>query len=235
MQAVILAGGLGTRLRPITKTVPKVMVPVNGQPFIAHLLELLSSNGINEVLMCTGYLRGQIKEYLGDGSRFGVKIAYSEESGELLGTAGAIKLAQALLDERFFIINGDTYLPIDYGKVEASFVEAGKKALMVVCDNGSGRGVKGNVELGADSMVVRYDKRSSDPGLKYVDAGVLALRREELDRIEGGQPISLEAGLYPKLIREMELVSYVTAVRFYDIGAPEQLEMFGKYLRGLPR
>lgn len=235
MQAVILAGGLGTRLRPVTKMVPKVMVPANGRPFIIYLLELLSSNGISEVVMCIGYLGGQVKECLGDGKRFGVKIVYSEENEKLLGTGGATKQAQHLLNERFFIINGDTYLPIDYREVEASFLERGTGALMVVYDNEGDSGVRSNVKLGTDSMVARYDKEGFAPSSKYADAGVLALRREELDLLEDERPISLEKGLYPKLIRQGKLAAYVTRAQFYDIGTPQQLEAFEDYLRGLSR
>ena len=234
MQAVILAGGLGKRLRTVTGMVPKVMVPVNGRPFIAYLLELLSSNGISEVVMCTGYQGEQVKEYIGDGRSFGVNIVYSEEKESLLGTGGAVKQAQALLDERFFIINGDTYLPVDYGEVEGSFIGTGKGALMVVYDNNKGNSrVKSNVELGANSMVVRYDKGGFEEGLKYVDAGVMALRREELDLIEGGRPVSLEKELYPLLIGKKNLAAYITRVKFYDIGAPEQVKVFEEYLKGL--
>lgn len=234
MQAVILAGGLGTRLKPLTKTVPKVMVQINNRPFIAYLLELLSNNGIKNVVMCTGYLGEQIKEYLGDGRRFEVKIVYSEEKENLLGTGGAIKQAQGFLDERFFIINGDTYLPIDYRDVEASFTEREQGALMVVGDGEENSWIQSNVEIDTNSMVVKYDKEKFEPSFKYVDAGVLALRREELNTIEDGHPISLEKGLYPRLIKERKLTAYIARVTFYDIGTPEQLKPFEQYLKGLP-
>lgn len=233
MQAVILAGGLGKRLRTVTGMVPKVMVPVNGRPFIAYLLELLSSNGIGEVVMCTGYQGEQVKEYLGEGRSFGVNIVYSEEKESLLGTGGAVKQAQALLHERFFIINGDTYLPVDYSEVEGSFIGKGKGALMVVYDSEGDNRVKCNVELGGHSMVAGYDKEGFTPGLKYVDAGVMALRREALDLIEGGCPVSLEKELYPLLIGKGELAAYITGVKFYDIGTPEQVKVFEEYLKGL--
>lgn len=231
MQAVILAGGLGTRLKPLTEQVPKVMVPVNGKPFLLHLLELLKSQGLSDIILCIGYIGEQIKAFFGDGKRFGLKIRYSEERERLLGTGGALKQAQNLLDNLFLAIYGDTYLPIDYKEVERSFIRCGKKALMLVYDNRENTGVKNNVELDKDSMVVRHDKERLDPGLKYVEAGVSILSREVLDIIEAGCLVSLEKGLYPTLIQQKEIVAYITNQRFYDIGSPEQLKIFEEFLK----
>lgn len=231
MQAVILAGGLGTRLKLVTQQVPKVMVPVNGKPFLLHLLELLESQGINDVILCIGYKGEQIKNFFGDGNRFGLRICYSEEEGELLGTGGALKQAQGLLDRHFFVINGDTYLPISYGDIESYFTRCGKKALMVVYDNKEDTSVKNNVELNGNLIVIRYEKGKSDPDLMHVEAGVLVLSREALDFIEKVHSVSLEAGLYPILIKQRELAAYITKQRFYDIGTPAQLETFEEYLQ----
>lgn len=231
MQAVILAGGLGTRLKPVTQQVPKVMVPVNGKPFLLHLLELLKSQGINDFILCIGYKGEQIKDFFGNGNRFKLRICYSEEKEELLGTGGALKQAQGLLDRRFFVINGDTYLPISYGDIKSYFTRCGKKALMVVYDNKEDTGVKNNVELDGNLMVTRHQKEKPDPSLRYVEAGVLVLSQEALDFIEEVHSVSLEAGLYPILIKQRELAAYITKQRFYDIGTPEQLETFGEYLQ----
>jgi len=231
MQAVILAGGLGKRLKPLTEQVPKVMVPVNGKPFLLHLLELLKSQGLNDIILCIGYIGEQIKAFFGDGKRFGLKIRYSEERERLLGTGGALKQAQNLLDNHFFALHGDTYLPIDYTEVERSFIRCGKKALMVVYDNRENTGVKNNVELDKDSMVVRHDKERLAPGLKYVEAGVSILSREVLDIIEEGSSVSLEKGLYQTLIQQKEIAAYITNQRFYDIGSPEQLKIFEEFLK----
>ena len=190
MQAVILAGGLGMRLSPLTKQVPKVMAAVNGQPFLGHLLELLKNQGINDIILCVGYLGEQVRLFFGDGQGLGLDIRYSEERERLLGTGGALKQARNLLDERFLVINGDTYLPIDYAEVEGSFDRHGKKALMVVYDNRENTGVRNNVELNKDGLVAGYDKERSAPGLKYVEAGVSILSREALDIIEEGSSVS---------------------------------------------
>lgn len=229
MQAVILAGGLGTRLKPMTEKVPKVMLPVKGKPFIVYLLGLLADSGINRIVLCVGYLGEQVREYLGEGRKLGINIAYSQE-GKLLGTGGALKQAQGLLDERFLVINGDTYLPIDYGQVERSFTNRGKKALMVVYNNREDTGVRNNVELDSNLMVVGYDKKRPDPELKYVEAGVLVLKQEVLEIIPGGHPVSLEKGLYPALIEQGELAAYISHRRFYDIGTPKQLKIFEEFV-----
>ena len=122
---VILAGGLGTRLGEITKTVPKALVEVNGEPFLAHQLRLLRSNGIERVVMCVSHLGEMIREYAGDGSMFGLRLDYSFDGAILLGTAGAVRRALPLLDESFFVLYGDSYLPCDFGWVGNSFEQSG--------------------------------------------------------------------------------------------------------------
>ncbi|MFC1864235.1 sugar phosphate nucleotidyltransferase [Chloroflexota bacterium] len=230
MQAVILAGGMGTRLKPLTDKIPKVMVPVNGKPFLWHLLKLLESQGIGDIILCIGYLGKQVKDFFGNGGSLGMRIRYSEETERLLGTGGALKQSQNLLDDHFFVINGDTYLPVDYEEVERSFMKRGKKALIVVYDNREHTGVRNNVELDDALMVIRHDKESSDLSLEYVEAGVLAFKREVLDLMEQRGPVSIETGLYPTLIQQGELAAYVAGQRFYDIGTPSQQGIFEVFL-----
>ncbi|MFC1985400.1 sugar phosphate nucleotidyltransferase [Chloroflexota bacterium] len=231
MQAVILAGGLGTRLRPLTDRVPKVMVSVGGRPFLLHLIELLKRQGVDDIILCIGYLGHYIKEFFSSGKGFGIRIRYSEEKRSLLGTAGALKQAESLLDNHFLVINGDTYLPIDYRPAEAFFLKQNIKAVMIVYDNKDDTGVKNNVELD-NSMVTRYDKESADSSLRYVETGALIIKREALALIQGEHPISLETGLYPSLIRQKELIAYVTQQRFYDMGRPDQLKVFEEFASG---
>ena len=207
------------------------MVPVNGKPFLLYLLKLLKSRGVSDIILCIGYLGEQISNFFGNGQGFGLRIKYSEEKEGLLGTGGALKQAQSLLDNHFFVINGDTYLPVDYGEVERTFLRRGKKAVMVVYDNQEDTGVKNNVELDNDMMVIRHDKENSDSRLKYVEAGILALRQEALDLLEERCSVSLEKGLYPTLTQQRELAAYVTMHRFYDIGTPEQQRIFEQFLK----
>ena len=150
----------------------------------------------------------------------------------MLGTGGALKKAQNLLDDYFFVINGDTYLPVDYSEVERAFVRRGKKALTVVYNNQEDTSVRNNVELDSDLMVIRHDKESPDSSLKYVEAGVIALRREALNLTkEERHPISLEKALYRALIQQRELAAYVTKQRFYDIGTSEQQRILEEFLK----
>jgi NDP-sugar pyrophosphorylase family protein len=232
MQAVILAGGLGTRLGPLTKETPKVMVSINGQPFLLHLLQLLKSQKIKDIILSIGYLGQQVRDFFGNGKSLGVSLRYSEEKEKLLGTGGALKQAQSLLDDYFLVLNGDTYLPVDYRDVERTFLKHNKKAIMVVYDNQEDTGVKNNVALDNDLMVVRYDKESSTSSLKYVEAGALVFRRETLSLIKEKDPVSLEKGLYPALIQQREMAAYVTQQRFYDIGTPKQQRVFAEFLQG---
>ncbi len=227
-----MAGGLGTRLRPLTERIPKAMVPVNGKPFLLHLLELLRDYGIKDIVLCIGYLGEQIKDYLNDGKDLGLNIKYSEEQGLLLGTGGALKQAQNLLDDYFLVINGDTYLPVDYGEIYNIFLKRNRKALMVVYDNQENTGVKNNVAIDSNLMVIKYDKETLDSDLTHVEAGVLVLERDALDMMNEEFPVSLEKGLYTALIQQRELAAYVTNQRFYDIGTPEQYKIFEDFLGG---
>ncbi|MCJ7509172.1 MAG: sugar phosphate nucleotidyltransferase, partial [candidate division Zixibacteria bacterium] len=112
MQALILCGGLGKRLRPLTRKIPKSMLPVAGKPFLEYLIKLLKQNGIKEIILCTGYLHNKLKDYFGDGEKFGVNIQYSREHFPL-GTGGAIKNAEKLIKSRFFVLNGDSYINLN--------------------------------------------------------------------------------------------------------------------------
>jgi NDP-sugar pyrophosphorylase family protein len=232
MQAIILAGGLGTRLGPLTKETPKVMVSINGKPFLLYLLQLLKGQEIKDIILSIGYLGQQVRDFFGNGKSLGVSLRYSEEKEKLLGTGGALKHTQSLLDDYFLVLNGDTYLPVDYRDVERTFLKHNKKAIMVVYDNQEDTGVKNNVALDNDLMVVRYDKESSTSSLKYVEAGALVFRRETLSLIKEKDPVSLEKGLYPALIQQREMAAYVTRQRFYDIGTPKQQRVFAEFLQG---
>lgn len=191
---------------------------------------MLRDNGILDIILCIGHLGDQIKEYLGDGGEFGIRVRYSQEKEKLLGTGGALKHAEDLLNERFFVINGDTYLPIDYRQVEDFLLRNRKKAVTVVYDNREDTGVSNNIELDGQMIVAKYEKGESDSTLKYVEAGVLVLRRELLSLLEKGRPASLERSLYPPLIQQQELAAYLTEQRFYDIGTWEGLQAFEAFL-----
>ncbi len=226
MQAVILAGGLGTRLGDLTLSTPKVMLTFAGKPFLHHIMRLLINQDIRDFVFCIGYLGKQVKDFFGDGHKMGVKIRYSDEGEKLLGTGGALKQALNLLDSHFLVLNGDTYLPIDYREMEKEYLRVGCKAMTAVYNNKVNTNVKNNIALDSHKVVVGYDKRGVSPGLKYVDAGVVMLGKEALDYVPEGTPVSLEDGIYRPLIKQGELAAYITEQRFYDIGTPEQRAIF---------
>ncbi len=227
MQIVILAGGLATRMRPVTEKMPKAMIEVCGKPFLEHQVELLKKNGIHDIVLCVGYLAGQIKDHFGDGSRFGVRISYSEETEGLLGTGGALKKAEGLLEKEFFLMYGDSYLPIAFMDVLKRFRECGRLGLMTVYRN-MGRYGKSNVVV-EGGMVAEYDKNKKDSRMEYIDYGLSMLSKKALSGLPEDGPFALDL-LYKKLIKERQLCAFETGQRFYEIGSPEGLADLEAYL-----
>jgi len=230
MQAVILAGGLGMRLRPITETVPKPMVEVAGVPYLEHQIRMLARQEIRDIVMLTGYLGEQIETYFGSGSRLDVSMRYSKEP-EPLGTAGALRLAEPLLREEFLVIYGDSYLPIDYRPILHLLNISGVTGVVTVYDNRLGdTSVKSNIALDSHQSITAYAKDSAASlPLEYVDAGVLAFRREIVNLIPPQQNVALEQEILPLLISRKALRGYITAQRFYDIGTLERIQSIEHY------
>ncbi|GAA5507344.1 nucleotidyltransferase family protein [Novipirellula caenicola] len=230
MQAVILAGGLGTRLWPLTKTVPKPMVPIAGTPYLEHQLRLLEQQSITDIVLLTGYLGEQIEEHFGDGSGLGLTIHYSRETTPL-GTGGALRQAASLLADAFLVIYGDSYLPISYADVLNTLADSSATGVVTVYDNQTeDTGVTNNIALDEEGFVAKYKKDAADDtSLRYVEAGVLAFQRAVLDSIPSGN-VSLEQQIFPQLIAERKLFGHVTRQRFYDIGTPERLERIAEQL-----
>ncbi len=235
MQAVILAGGLGTRLGQATRTVPKPMVPVAGRPFLEHEIRLLRAGGITDFVLCVGHLGEQVEGYFRDGRRWGVRVRYSWDGPSLLGPAGALRRAGPLLGERFFVTYGDAYLRIDYRALMRALVRSGRLGVMAVYEN-DGRHGKSDLDV-EGGMVVRYDKGEGAKGMRWVNFGVSALRREALDAIPEGRECG-EEEFYGSLIRAGELAAYRVGRRFYEIGTPAALaetEQFILRLQDGPR
>lgn len=234
-QAVILAGGLGTRMLPITASVPKPMIPVNGKPFLHYQLELLGRFGLRRVLLLVAYLGEQIEAYFGKGASLGMDLVYSYEP-EPLGTGGALKNAAAQLDDQFVVLNGDTYLPIDYRALLQSFREKNNSAMIVAycpatdaSSNLLSRLPK-NLAISADGKITAYRKR--DPhGLTHIDAGVLVLRKDVLVTIVPQRKCSLEEEIFPQLIALQRMEAWTTTEAFYDMGTPAGLEALSARLR----
>jgi mannose-1-phosphate guanylyltransferase len=224
MQTVILAGGLGTRLWPLTETIPKPMVTVAGVPYLEHQLRLLAEQNLRDVLLLTGYLGEQIEARFGTGEKLGLRLEYSQEPAPL-GTGGALRHASHQLHDAFLVIYGDSYLPIHYRDALERLLETRAEGLVVAYDNAlEDTSVKNNIDLDDDGFVSRYEKDSPDP-LRYVEAGVLALRRSVVGLIPEGRPASLEREIFPQLIMKKQLAALVVRQRFYDIGTPQRLAL----------
>ncbi|HEY6128957.1 MAG TPA: nucleotidyltransferase family protein [Candidatus Acidoferrum sp.] len=235
-QAVILAGGLGTRMRPITETIPKPMILVAGKPFLQWQLELLRDGGIDRALLLVGYLGEQIEEYFGDSQKFRIRVAYSYEP-TALGTGGALKYAEAKLQDWFVLVNGDTYLAIDYQKLVRDFAQAECAAMIVAYEKPSAAsasvsasGLPGNLGVGSDGVVTAYRKRDPE-GLNHIDAGVILLKKEILASLPAERKCSLEEEIYPQLIARGEMRAWITRVPFYDMGSPAGLAALEEKLK----
>ncbi len=228
MQTVILAGGKGTRLKPLTYQIPKSLVPIHGKPFLHYQLEFIKSFNLNNVLLLVSYLGDQIEDYFGDGSRFGLKIEYSYEEIPL-GTGGALKNAGDKLSDEFLLLNGDTYLPIDYDAFIKYFKEFDKIGTITAYDNPE-EIVPNNIAVGISNLVVNYNKKDSR-GMTHVDAGVMVFKKELLNFIPEGQTSSLEENTFNELIKRKELAAFVINQRFYDMGNFKELEVIKGVLR----
>lgn len=225
----ILAGGLATRLRPITERIPKALVTVAGKPFLAHQLAYLRAQGISRVVLCVGHLGEMIRDEFGDGRTTRIKIEYSFDGPVLLGTAGAIKNASPLLGESFFVMYGDSYLPIDFGDVWKRFQESRRPALMTVFPN-LGRWEVSNVWF-EDGEIRKYSKKDLTPEMHYVDYGLSAFQVEAFRGIPSDKPADL-ADLMNMMAERGEMAGYEAQERFYEIGSHSGLQELNSYLSG---
>jgi N-acetyl-alpha-D-muramate 1-phosphate uridylyltransferase len=222
MQAVILAGGLATRLRPRTITTPKFLLPVAGRPFGAWVLGRLAACGYSRALLCIAHLGDQIRSAIGDGTAFGIDVRYADEGEHLLGTAGAIRRASSELASTFLVTYGDSYLPFDYAaplRVLDEHTDA--DGVMAVFKN-DGQWDKSNTEVGLDEQgdpwVDRYEKGKDDPRLDHIDYGATALRKEVILRVPENVPWGLDQ-IQDELAACRRLRAYVARERFFEIGS----------------
>lgn len=225
----ILAGGLATRLRPITSTIPKSMVMVAGRPFIAWQLDYLCQQGITHVTMCVGYLGEQIEAFIGDGTAFGLHVDYSYDGLELLGTGGALKQALPLLGNVFFVFYGDSYLPINFRDVALDFQRQAKPALMTVIKNNN-QWDKSNV-LFDNGLLIEYNKHHPKPDMAYIDYGLGLVSSALLIDHAGNKPFDL-ADVYCQLSIQGKLAGYEVFERFYEVGSHTGLKEAAGYLAG---
>jgi NDP-sugar pyrophosphorylase family protein len=212
---VILAGGLATRLRPITEKIPKALVEINGRPFIDHQLDLLAENGISQVVMSVAYLGEMIADHVGDGSRYGLSVTYSFDGDRYLGTAGAIRQALSGLGPRFFTLYGDSYLTVPFAAVGEAFLESGMDALMTVFRN-EGAFDSSNVEF-AEGRILVYDKKNKTPRMHHIDYGLGVFGGEVFRHLPAGEPCDL-ATVYQDVLAAGRLAAFEVTERFYEIG-----------------
>lgn len=228
LPVAILAGGLALRLRPLTEKIPKSLIEIAGEPFIAHQLRLLRRENITRVVMCVGFLGEMIADYVGDGSRFGLSVEYSSDGPDLLGTGGALRKALPLLGGEFLVLYGDSYLDTSYAPIVARFHAAGMLGLMTVFHN-EGRWDASNVEF-IDGIIRSYDKRAPVPRAQYIDYGLGVLKVSAFDLMPKSGPFDL-AALHGQLVARGELAGYEARERFYEIGSGQGIADLNRYLR----
>lgn len=227
MPAVILAGGLATRLKDLTARTPKALIEVAGQPFLWHQLQLLKRNGINRVVLLVGHFGEAIQDRFGEGSELGMSLEYAFDGPTLLGTGGAIRRALSLLPEQFFVLYGDSYLPCDYRAVQEAFLRSMSDGLMTVYRN-DGQFDTSNVEFDGN-VILRYDKEDRTPAMHHIDYGLEAFHCRVFSALPEGQPIDL-AVICQDLLRKQQLAAFEVNERFYEIGSPQGIRDTAAYL-----
>jgi NDP-sugar pyrophosphorylase family protein len=217
----LLAGGMATRLGPLTARTPKSLVTVAGEPFVAHQLRLFVSQGIGDIVVCSGHLGEQIEQFVGDGSRFACRVRYSSDGPAILGTGGAIRLALPLLGPRFWVMYGDSYLTAPFAPALAAFQTSRKPALMTVFAN-QDRWDRSNVQF-SGGRILRYDKRTPQPSMQHIDYGLSLFSAEVFQSWPANTAFDLSE-VQRRLVEEEAMAGYEVAERFYEIGSLAGLE-----------
>lgn len=232
LPVAILMGGLATRLRPITETIPKALVEVAGRPFVHRQLEYLRGQGVRRAVLLIGHLGEQIKASVGDGSAFGLTVAYSRDGDTPLGTGGALKKALPLLGPEFFVLYGDSFLPVDFSAVQAAHRASGLPALMTVLENAD-RWDKSNTVC-SGGRVTLYDKQNPIPDMRHIDYGLSVLRAETLADVPQNRASDL-GEVFHRLSFGGQLAGFVVTERFYEIGSHAGLREAEQYFSSKER
>ncbi len=222
-----MAGGLATRLRPITEKIPKGLVEIDGKPFLEYQIKLLKKYEIKNIILCVGYKGEMIEEYFGDGENFGVKISYSKES-KPLGTGGAIRKAFNKLRKNFFVMYGDAYLNFDYKDI-ISFYEKSKGTAVLSIYKNKGKYDSSNVILDNNGKVL-YDKSNPSSNMEYIDYGLSVLNKDLVKKFIPSQGFYDLADFYNEISKKELLLGYEVNERFYEIGSFGGLDEFKKYI-----
>jgi len=227
LPVAILAGGLAQRLRPVTSTIPKILIDINGRPFGEHQLDWLQSQGVTRVVYCLGYLGDQVVAALGDGSRWGMRFDFVMDGPKLLGTGGALRQALPQLGATFFVLYGDSLLTCNLAEVERAYRERGRPSLMTVYPNAN-QWDTSNVLFRDDEIVV-YDKKQRLPEMRHIDYGLGVLTADTLERYQPDTILDLET-VYQDELRLGRLTGVEVATRFYEIGSVAGIEETRRYL-----
>lgn len=219
--AMILAGGLGTRLRPLIKDKQKVMAEVADKPFLAHILERLDQQGIRKAVLCTGYMSEQVKEYFGE--RYGdIELIYSEEQ-LLLGTGGAIRFALPLTDsDPVLVLNGDSFCDAELLPFLASHVERAASASMLLTQVEDTRRY-GRVDFSTEGLITKFEEKGATSGPGWINAGIYLISREIIERLPKGHNVSLERDVFVNLVGQSFYMHCGKMSKFIDIGIPESI------------
>ena len=225
----LLAGGLATRMRPATLGTAKSMLPVAGEPFLAHQLRMLAGQGVRDLVVCCGHLEEQLRGYAGDGSRWGCRVRYSADGPAPLGTGGALRRALPLLGQRFLVMYGDSYLPAGFAEVWQSFLRSDADGLMTVYAN-EDRWDASNVHF-EQGRIVRYSKTAKSASMRHIDYGLSCFRASAFAAWPEGARFDL-ADVMDDLLQQGRLAGFEVAERFYEIGSPAGLAETEAFLKG---
>jgi histidinol-phosphate phosphatase family protein len=231
-QAVILAGGQGTRLRPLSDIRPKAMIEIHGRPFLLEIVEMLRDQGFQEVLMLLGYLPSVIQDYFEDGSRWGLNISYSVTPVEN-NTGRRLKLAEPLLHDVFLLLYCDNYWPMQIAPMWKRFVEAGAPAMLTVYTNKDGW-TNNSIRVDDNGFITAFDKRGSTPGVQGVEISYAIFRKSVVALLPADENVPLEETIYPVLAERGQLAAFLTDHRYYSVGSVARLPMTEMFLARRP-
>jgi NDP-sugar pyrophosphorylase family protein len=229
---VILAGGLGTRLLSVVADRPKGLAPVGDRPFLEIQIALLRDQGARRFVLCVGHRASQIRDCLGDGSRLGVQIEYSIETETLMGTGGALRLAERYFEPHALVLNGDTYLAADYARILEYHIEErtdrGAVATMTLARLNETQRFGTVVLDPSERYVSSFREKVPEPnGPAWLNAGAYLIERKLIDRIPSGQPCSLERDVFPAALADgMRIAVHQCVQPFFDIGTAEDFQRF---------
>lgn len=235
IQCLILAGGLATRMRPLTESIPKALIPVRGVPFLDFQLRHLAATGVTDIVMAIGYKGSMIRDFAGDGARWGLQLAYMDEGENLRGTGGALRLAldEGKLAERFLVLYGDSFLPVSMAEVWKQFLGCAEPALMTIYRN-ENQWDQSNVLWEHGRLLYQKNPEPElSARMRHIDYGLMGFTRDLIGKeLESGKKSDL-ALLLHKLSVENQVFAVEVSERFYEIGSPKGLDDFERYSRNL--